>query len=133
MRDVVGRAMQRHRRRERNRRDAAGRRSPLDVAVGGVEHVGPRDPLRTERKHVLTFGERRVVVRHAAPGSRRVGARGRVRHFGPELSIFDELNTPYIAEISATATNPTINPMKMMTAGSNSDVSFFSLYSSSRP
>ena len=52
-------------------------------------------------------------------GPPRVGARGRVRHFGPELSIFDELNTPYIAEISATATNPTINPMKMMTAGSN--------------
>lgn len=71
----------------------------------------------------------------AVPGSgpRRFGARGRVRHFGPELSIFDELNTPYIAEINATATKPTIRPMQMMTAGSNSDVSFFSLYSSSRP
>ena len=48
-------------------------------------------------------------------------------------SSFEELNTPYIAEISATATKPTISPMKMMTAGSNSEVSFLSLYSSSRP
>jgi hypothetical protein len=52
---------------------------------------------------------------------------------GPVLSIFDELKTPYIAEIRAMATKPTIKPMKMITAGSKSDVSFFSLYSSSRP
>jgi DDE domain len=43
------------------------------------------------------------------------------------LNFFWFWNTPYIAETSATATNPTTRPMKMMIAGSASDVSFLSL------
>ena len=45
----------------------------------------------------------------------------------PPGHVFTWLKMPYIAETSATATKPTSSPITMMTAGSNSEVSFLIL------
>ncbi len=63
-------------------------------------------------------------VRWAAARRARRGASDESR---TSPSVFWLLNTPYIAETRATATKPTTTPMKMMIAGSASDVTFLSL------
>ncbi len=94
--------------------------------------VPERDPPagdgRPRRPYRLTHLPRRARPRVVgAPRPRSPGAFSCGGRRSGSYWAFWPLNTPYIAETRATATKPTTTPMKMMIAGSASDVSFFSL------
>jgi hypothetical protein len=83
------------------------------------------------RPAIRLYGGRERVLNRSRRSFATVTTERGARYLG--VIDFDWLNTPYIAEINATATKPTMRPMKMITAVSNNDVRRLSLYSSSRP
>jgi hypothetical protein len=68
MLDRVGRALQFHLRGKGHRRGRAGHRAAADLAVGRVDELGARHPLRAKRKDVLARRHRTAVDEQTAPG-----------------------------------------------------------------
>ena len=88
MRDDVAVAMQRHSCGEPDRRrGAADDRPAFEAAVGCVEQLAARQPLRADRKDVLAARQRGDFIRRRMAAVRRVGGHDRVRGNGDERAV----------------------------------------------
>ena len=67
-RGFVGRARERHRRRELDRHGIAARNTArLDLAVGRIQDLGRGNPLRAKREHILVARDLPAIDDEVAP------------------------------------------------------------------